>query len=506
MSVLPKILAYAVAEAGPVLYFCGSQLPLPPGPPGLPVIGNLLQAPKEAPWKKYKEWSNKYGPIMSIRNGQNVFIIITSFDIVKDFLEKNNSVFSSRPHLVVIERASGGLATSFLPYGPQWNSHRLLRGNVLKPAMAVKYRPVLDTESKQMLHEVLSMNNLPQTLRRQAASTFLTIAYGYRLPVEPPEIQEMEELVSYMATISEACFRGTSVLAEFFPFAQYLPGNSWWKEEADKIAAKLTRFYVQKWRAGLETSAWNWTKEYNVHKEAQPMDELERAYTIGSIYEASLTPFEILLIVILAALYNPEETRRIQRAIDAVVGGANRMPESSDMAQLPQILFFVHEALRWRPFSPLAAPRAVSKEVEYQGYRIPKGATIVVNQWAMDHDENIFADPFKFRYSRWEEKPDLPHISFGFGLRGCPGQHLAREYLFISVARLLWAFDFNHPTDLEKLFCPRTPIAFFNQVPYSFKVDITPRDEKREALIEREWEGAEKDVNVLLDRVMPLPN
>jgi fumitremorgin C synthase len=198
--------------------------------------------------------------------------------------------------------------------------------------MAVKYRPVLDTESKQMLHEVLSMNNLPQTLRRQAASTFLTIAYGYRLPIEPPEIQEMEELVSYMATISEACFRGTSVLAEFFPFAQYLPGNSWWKEEADKIAAKLTRFYVQKWRAGLETSAWNWTKEYNVHKEAQPMDELERAYTIGSIYEASLTPFEILLIVILAALYNPEETRRIQRAIDAVVGGANRMPESSDMA------------------------------------------------------------------------------------------------------------------------------------------------------------------------------
>ncbi|KAG0143260.1 hypothetical protein CROQUDRAFT_192585 [Cronartium quercuum f. sp. fusiforme G11] len=32
-----------------------------PGPPGLPVVGNLLQIPRERPWIKMTEWAKKYG-------------------------------------------------------------------------------------------------------------------------------------------------------------------------------------------------------------------------------------------------------------------------------------------------------------------------------------------------------------------------------------------------------------------------------------------------------------
>lgn len=36
-------------------------LPLPPGPPRMPFVGNLLDMPEVKPWLKYREWCQKYG-------------------------------------------------------------------------------------------------------------------------------------------------------------------------------------------------------------------------------------------------------------------------------------------------------------------------------------------------------------------------------------------------------------------------------------------------------------
>jgi hypothetical protein len=36
-------------------------LPLPPGPKGYPLIGNLFDMPVDKPWIVYDEWRKKYG-------------------------------------------------------------------------------------------------------------------------------------------------------------------------------------------------------------------------------------------------------------------------------------------------------------------------------------------------------------------------------------------------------------------------------------------------------------
>ena len=44
-----------------------SNRKLPPGPPGLPLIGNLLDIPKKQPWVVYRDWARKYGTHAALR-------------------------------------------------------------------------------------------------------------------------------------------------------------------------------------------------------------------------------------------------------------------------------------------------------------------------------------------------------------------------------------------------------------------------------------------------------
>ncbi len=72
----------------------------------------------------------------------------------------------------------------------------------------------------------------------------------------------------------------------------------------------------------------------------------------------------------------PEVQQKARQELDAVIGDT-RLPEFEDYDALPYIQAIVLESLRWLPVLPLSIPHKVMVEDEYQGYRIPKGSTIV---------------------------------------------------------------------------------------------------------------------------------
>jgi hypothetical protein len=73
---------------------------LPPGPPRLPLIGNLHQAPKDAAWVTFSQWVEQYGPLVSVDFGGTNIIIIGDFETARDLLDKKANIYSSRPRMV----------------------------------------------------------------------------------------------------------------------------------------------------------------------------------------------------------------------------------------------------------------------------------------------------------------------------------------------------------------------------------------------------------------------
>jgi hypothetical protein len=78
------------------------DLPLPPGPKGIPFLGNVRNLPKPGilechHWLKHKDL---YGPISSVTVLGQTFIIINDADIAVELLNNRAAVFSGRPHMV----------------------------------------------------------------------------------------------------------------------------------------------------------------------------------------------------------------------------------------------------------------------------------------------------------------------------------------------------------------------------------------------------------------------
>ncbi|KAL1751069.1 hypothetical protein FB107DRAFT_222736, partial [Schizophyllum commune] len=73
------------------------SLPLPPGPPSLPIIGGLLSMPSEKEWLTFAKWGRKYVDICSVSVSGQTMIIINSPRIAMDLLDRRSAIYSDRP-------------------------------------------------------------------------------------------------------------------------------------------------------------------------------------------------------------------------------------------------------------------------------------------------------------------------------------------------------------------------------------------------------------------------
>jgi cytochrome P450 len=476
---------------------------LPPGPPRLPLIGNLHQAPDKVPWRTYEQWTKKYGPIFSVQYGLNTVIMLGTHESARDLLEKRSNIYSGRPRLVMADdNVTRGRHIMLMTYGPKWRTHTKIQASVLNIRVSQTYKPVQDLESEQLVYELLSSNDFAKIYHRYTASLMFSLAYGKRSPSgRDPEILGADAVNENFLLAGRV---GTWIV-DAIPLLNYLPQPlAPWKKTAEKFFRLESGLHMSNMHNGETTNSWNMTKQIRSLKESHDIPDLDLAYNVGIIYEAGIDTTNIALeIFTLACATQPRFMRHAQEELDRAVG-PNRLPTFQDKPNLPYVCAVVKEVLRWRPVSAGGIPHAATQDDEYMGYRIPRGATVIGNHWSIHMDEAVFPDPMTFRPERWLENPDLPLYAFGFGRRACTGQHVSNNSLFIIVARLLWAFEIKPAVDDSGREIPIDDMAFtsgFNSRPEPFGVRFLPRSDKVDGVVTEEFERAEKDVNVILQGV-----
>lgn len=69
----------------------------PPGPKGLPVLGNLFDFPKNQHWIKFTEWGQLFGDVVYLNVPGAPMVILNTAQAASDLMEKRSANYSDRP-------------------------------------------------------------------------------------------------------------------------------------------------------------------------------------------------------------------------------------------------------------------------------------------------------------------------------------------------------------------------------------------------------------------------
>ncbi|KAF5349115.1 hypothetical protein D9756_009456 [Leucocoprinus leucothites] len=483
-----------------------TRLPLPPGPRGLPIIGNALDIPLVNMTQTYLGWTKEYGSdIIYLEAFGKEMVILNSYSIAKELLDKRSHVYSCRPQTTFLgELMDLWWLFAIMPYGEEWRERRrtFVQHFPLSNPSIHQPKEIEFIRTRLLPQLVRSPEDFMDHIRHVIGGTLISLAYG--IPTKPendPLIQLAEDAM--MASAAGAI--PGKFLVDVFPFLKYIP--EWVPGAGFKRQAREWR---ELWRRF--TNVMFQTAEENIAKgNAQPSFvsscleavnekrdiEKEKAIiketAITFLAAGADTTGAAIVVFILAMTLNPEVQAKAQAEIDRVLENG-RLPEFSDQDSLPYVTALMKEVLRWQPTNPQAVPHLNTEDDTYLGYHIPKNSIIIPNAWAMSRDETRFPEPEVFKPERFltaDGKLD-PNASdpfdfvFGFGRRKCVGTHIAVSTLWMAIASILATLKIGkHKDEYGNIVDPVVDFKSANIValPSPFKCSIQPRSREAERLI-----------------------
>ncbi|XVF77852.1 hypothetical protein PTKIN_Ptkin14bG0080400 [Pterospermum kingtungense] len=427
---------------------------LPPGPPKLPLIGNLhlLIGPK--PHHCLARLADKYGPVMLLQLGEIPTVVISSAEAAKEVMKTHDSFFSKRPHLYAAEFITYNFQDIVFAHGDYWRQIRkICMLEMFSQKRVQSFRSIREEEVSNLVRTITSKAGTPINMKDLLYTSTLNIfsrtAFGGKCQHHEAFKNLLPDIVAF--------FGGLSVV-DVFPSIKLLHLINAMRPKHKRLHKKLDEILesiVHEHRSAKENEVDDLV---HVLLDVQQNGEHEVPLSNNSIkailmdlFLAGTEPSSTIVQWAMSELIrNPEVLKKAQSEVRHVFAGRRDVNESN-IQDLKYLNLVIKETLRLHAPAPLLIPRECRESCKVNGYVVPAKYRIIVNAWAIGRNGNYWPEADKFYPERFLDSSisykgtDFELIPFGAGRRICPGMSFGSAIVELILANLLYHFDWKLP-------------------------------------------------------------
>ena len=400
-----------------------SHLPLPPGFTGLPFIG----MPPFILSKKYLQWQyRKYGGLFKIRVlGRNVAVFVgaeANRFVLQTGME--NFIWRDGWPPTFVELLGESL---FVQDGENHRRKRRLVIPAFHRQALHNYLQTMEDITRRYISKLEQKRDF-KFLEQNKEFTF-EIASTLLIGTAPGE--ETERLSKLFVTLTEG-FLTIPLNRSWTPYGKAL-----------KARAEILKFIdgaIEHRRKNPTNDALGLLVQIRDEDGNALTNEELQAQTLLLLFAGHETGASMLTSLAMLLPEHPDVWQKLRDEQEALhIGDSLTMENIKNMTYLEQVL---RETERMYPPVP-AGFRAVVKEFEFNGYRVPEGWTALYMITGGSHyDSHVFTDPHNFdpgRFSPERNEGSVPFsmVGFGGGSRVCVGFAFAQLEMKVLMSYLL---------------------------------------------------------------------
>ncbi|KAL8544484.1 hypothetical protein ACS0TY_004881 [Phlomoides rotata] len=430
------------------------KMHLPPGPNAFQVLWNISEL-KNRRHVAFANFAKTYGPLMSLRLGSQIMIVVSSAAAAKEVLQTRDRNFSGRylpSAYYKIPNASRSCITMAKECNQVWKLLRGIGQNHMFSAKSVQDRAELrKVKVMEVVEYLRSKVGKVVKLDGIINATLTNITSNILFSRNMFDICGEDENSCKVRTVSNEIVEMVSSLglSDFFPSLDIVDFLT--VRKGAKMREKLLSVWggmVAERRAERDNSVAGDFLD-GIFAEISFSDD-QICMLFMELFLASIDSSAITSVWLMVELIrHPQILHRVRDEIAMAFEGGTRINESI-LTESHYLQACIKETLRIHIPGPFLVPHRAIETCKIDSYVIPKDCIVLVNAWAINMEPSSWKDATIFNPDRFinskinfKSTDDFNFLSFSAGSRMCPGHNFGIKNIQLLVGSLVHHFEWS---------------------------------------------------------------